>query len=87
MALPGLNFPVWQRLVQRGAATAVIVGVAGAVDLRGGTILDYSSFLTEMSNWTCVGHFIENWTSSLRIYKHCRVAGGGFTLRLPQIPA
>jgi hypothetical protein len=23
-----------------------------------GTILDYSSFLTEMSNWTCVGHFI-----------------------------
>ena len=31
---------------------------AGAVDLRGATILDYSSFLTEMSNWTCVGHFI-----------------------------
>jgi hypothetical protein len=29
-----------------------------SVDLRGGTILDYSSFLTEMSNWTCVGHFI-----------------------------
>ncbi len=23
-----------------------------------GTILDYSSFLTEMSNWACVGHFI-----------------------------
>jgi hypothetical protein len=31
---------------------------AGAVDLCGGTILDYSSCLTEMSNWTCVGHFI-----------------------------
>ena len=32
---------------------------AGAVDPCGGTILDdYSSCLTEMSNWTCVGHFI-----------------------------
>jgi hypothetical protein len=29
-----------------------------AVDLRGGTILDYPSSLTEMFNWTCVGHFI-----------------------------
>jgi hypothetical protein len=29
-------------------------------DLRGGTILDYSSLLTDMSNWTCVGHFMSN---------------------------